>query len=128
MRTLLLAGLLAFLTTGCLWARGHINQPDFYERAASIENGVSTEDDVLDALGSYPGTVRELKSGKTLWAYIFGDSKTEGFNMFIVNFQKSNIGIDTALFKFDENGVLEKHWISQNSENLEWETWPFGDE
>jgi len=128
MRTVVIATVLAALTVGCTWARGRINTPDFHNKVAAIEVGVSTQEDVLDAVGSYPGTVRQLKSGKEIWAYIFGDSKTEGFSLIIVGWQKSNIGIDTALFKFDENGVLERQWVSNNSQDLEWEMWPYGDD
>ncbi|RKY19644.1 MAG: hypothetical protein DRQ55_10150 [Planctomycetota bacterium] len=124
----LMASLLLLTTGGCSWGRQRVNVEGMHARAEALRPGVSTQEHVLAAMGTHPNRVMDLKNDKEAWVYIFGDGKTEGFNMFIVAFQKSNIGLDTAMLTFDANGVLEDMWISNNSQELEWELWPFGDE
>ena len=122
---------LAALTilTGCHFSRARVNVPDFYERAEQVEIGKTHADD-LPAIFGTPA-FQELKlgeEGKKAYVYVFGDAKTESFNMFIFSVGETNSGVDTATFFADENGVIEKTVIGDNSRDLPWDFWAFSDD
>ena len=78
-------------------------------------------------LGSPPNNVIAVGGGRTVYLYAFGDSKTEGFNIILLEITKSNVGIDSAIFIADRNGVVQESYVSNNSRDLPWEFWAFGD-
>ena len=113
--------------TGCMWSRSRTNIKDFYSRVDAVVPGETKTADIPAILGSPPNNIIPLANGGSILLYTFGDAKAHGFNLLIVNFQKTNIGIDTALFITDGQGVVEEVNVSTNSKDLEWQFWPFGD-
>ncbi len=91
-----------------------------------MEPGITQATDLESIFGSPPNAIIPSSDG-TIHLYNFGDAKTEGFNIFIVSFRKSNVGLDSALFFVGDDGVVSKKVISNNSKDLDWEFWPFGD-
>jgi hypothetical protein len=64
---------------------------------------------------------------KLLYAYAYGDSKTAGLSLILINISKTNTGIDTALVLTDENEVVQQVYLGEQSADLPWEWWAFGD-
>jgi hypothetical protein len=110
---------------GCSWSRQKFNVEDFHKKAAAIKIGETKAADLESIFGSPPNAIIPFKES-SIHLYNFGDTKTESFNLLIVNFQKSNVGLDSAMFFVDESGIVKDAVISNNSQNLNWEYWPFG--
>ena len=117
---------LAFVLSGCQFARSQINIEDFNKKAESIIPGKTTTAEVLEILGSPPSAILQLRNEKA-YVYTFGDSKTGGLNLFIFGTRKTNLGIDSAYFFLDENDVITRKIVSNNSQDLTWDWWAFGD-
>lgn len=110
---------------GCSWGRQQINQSDLESRAAQVVAGKTTAAELEEAIGT-PTSITPIGRNQ-LYAYTFGDSKTEALNLLIINIGKTNTGLDTALFLIDENSVVQDSRIGTNSKDLPWEWWAFGD-
>ena len=132
-RSLVTLSLMAPLLFGCSFSRHRINDTAIGEkvRAAqadgSLQFGTTTPEDVIRIVGSDPHTVLALPGGGRLLGFTYGQTKFQGFTSIILNITKSNTGLDTALFFFDENGRLFKHYGSTHSKDLRFEWWAFGD-
>lgn len=122
---LLLLGLVS--VTGCTWSRQRTNITDFHKRVAGVVPGETKAQDLPALLGSPPNNILPIAGGGAVLLYTFGDSKTNGFNILIINLSKTNVGIDSAVFISDAKGIVQEVNVSTNSSNLEWEFWPFGD-
>lgn len=120
-------GMLVVALGGCTFNRAQINQADLTQRMAGVVPGQTTIAEVEAMAGSTATSITPLGGGKLLYAYTFGDSKTAGLMLIILNISKTNAGFDTALFLVDENGVVEWAGVGQNSEDLPWQWWAFGD-
>jgi hypothetical protein len=115
----------ALLASGCTFMRHHINTVDFHERIRNVEDGKTTTDELRDMIGSPPQSVLYTGKGERIWVYSFGEAKTAGLTLIVFNTLKTNMGLDGALFLIDENGVVKEHIVSNNSQDLAWEWWPF---
>ncbi len=105
--------------------RHHINTVDFHERIKDVEDGRTTTDELREMIGSPPQSVLFAGKGERIWVYSFGEAKTAGLTLIVFNTMKTNMGLDGALFLIDENGVVKEHTVSNNSQDLAWEWWPF---
>jgi hypothetical protein len=120
---LLLAAMTA--TTGCMFSREQLNVADFPSQVASIQPGRSTLADLEALVG--PATSVTPIGDKRLHVYTFSDSKTMGFNIIVFGVSKTNTGFDTALFLVDSRNVVESFAVTENSKDLPWQFWSFGD-
>jgi hypothetical protein len=111
---------------GCSWGRQQINQADLESRVTGVVPGQTTAAELERMAGGPPTSITPIGQ-KQLYAYTFGDSKSEALTLLIVNIGKTNTGLDTALFLIDENGVVESSRVGTNSKDLPWEWWAFGD-
>jgi hypothetical protein len=111
---------------GCSWGRQQINQADLETRVARVVPGQTTVAELEELAGGPPTSITPIGQ-KQLYAYTFGDSKSEALTLIIVNIGKTNTGLDTALFLIDENGIVESSRVGTNSKDLPWEWWAFGD-
>jgi hypothetical protein len=125
---IIVAGLaaLAITAAGCSWSRNQVNQADMERRVAGVVPGQTTVAE-LEAMAGGPPTSITPIGDKQLYAYTYGDAKTEALTLLIINIGKTNSGFDTALFLIDENGIVEFARVGQNSRDLPWEWWAFGD-
>lgn len=122
-----LLGGLALMAGGCAFNRAQVNQADLPQRVAGVVPGQTTIAEVEAMAGSTATSITPLGDGKSLYAYTYGDSKTAGLMLIILNISKTNAGFDTALFLVDQNGIVEWAGVGQNSKNLPWQWWAFGD-
>lgn len=122
-----LLGLFGLLASGCTFNRTKTNLEDFHERIERVEVGVTTSEDLLDILGGPPTNIIDVAGDRRVWLYTFGDSKTSGLTLIVLNISKSNVGIDSAIFILDPDGVVEEARYSRNSEDLDWDWWAFGE-
>jgi hypothetical protein len=120
-----LAGV-ALALGGCSWGRQQINQADLEGRVSGVVPGQTTAAELERMAGGPPTSITPI-GRKQLYAYTFGDSKSEALTLLIINIGKTNTGLDTALFLIDENGVVESSRVGTNSKDLPWEWWAFGD-
>lgn len=112
--------------SGCLFSRSVINGPEMRQRIGSVEAGRTTAADLERILGTPPTSITPVGSGR-VYAWSFGDAKTAGLNLVLININKTNLGIDTALFLVDAQDVVQQISVGKNSEQLPWEWWAFGD-
>ena len=122
---LTLALLMAVAVSGCTFHRSRLNIEDFNAKAAQIEPGKTTAGELVEILGSQPNTILPIEDGQSIYIYYFGDTKTGGLTLIIVNFLKTNSGIDSGFFILDKNKVVQRAFVSRNSEEVSWGWWPF---
>lgn len=126
-RALTLAAIAA-LATSCTFARAEINDPTLPQRLAEgLVIGETTEDELIEAIGTPPGQIILLKDRERLLIYNYGQSRTKGFTLIIFNAAKTNVAVDSAVFLIGSNGRVKEAWIGDNSEDVPFEWWPFGD-
>ena len=116
------------LASGCTIMRQDINTVDFHEKIKNVETGKTTTDELQDMIGSPPQSILYVAGGERIWVYSFGQAKTAGITLIVFNTLKTNIGLDGALFLIDESGVIKEYTVSNNSQALPWEWWPFDEE
>jgi hypothetical protein len=119
--------LLAALAAGCSFNKVDVNDPEIPDRAEAVVPGTTTRDELVAALGSEPVHFIQLKDGSRLLVYAYGQSKSNGLSLGIVNFSKTNTGIDTAWFLVGPDGVVRDKWVGDACRGLEWDWWPFGE-
>jgi hypothetical protein len=125
-KCLVAAGVL--LMTGCTIARQDINTVDFHDRIMNVEPGKTTTDELKEMIGSPPQSILYVKGGERIWLYSFGQAKAAGLTLIVFNTLKTNVGLDGALFLIDQNGVVKEYNVSNNSQDLPWEWWPFDED
>jgi hypothetical protein len=126
MRISLAAAVVVMALGGCTWGRQQINQADLERRVAGVVPGQTTVAELEQMAGGPPTSITPIGQ-KQLYAYTYGDSKSEALTLLIINIGKTNTGLDTALFLIDQNGIVESARVGTNSEDLPWEWWAFGD-
>jgi hypothetical protein len=127
--SVVVAALLAALAValgGCAWNRNQINRADLESRVSGVVPGQTTSAELEKMIGGPPTSIAQI-GNKQLWAYTYGDAKTEALAAIIITISKTNMGIDTALFLIDEKGIVQSARVGQNSKDLPWEWWAFGD-
>ena len=117
--------LLCIALTGCMFGRNKINIEEFNAKAAQIETGKTTAKEATEIIGSPPNAILQLGKGERAYVYTFGDAKTGGLNLIVFNTRKTNTGIDSAYFFLDDNDVIVKKIVSNYSDDLDWDWWPF---
>ena len=123
----LVVALLAPGIAGCTFSRAQINAADLEQRVANVVPGTTHIEEVERMIGGPATSITPVSSDRLLYAWTFGDSKTAGLTLILLNIMKTNSGIDTALFLVDEGGVVEEAKIGQNHKEVGWQWWAFGD-
>ena len=111
---------------GCSMQRQRINIENPYTRIARVRTGETRVEELSAILGTAPSAIVAVPPDKEGWVYSYGDSKTWMLGMIFLNFQKTNTGIDTAIFVVDRSGVVQEVVRGTNSKDLPWQFWPFG--
>jgi hypothetical protein len=119
-------GFLATALAGCGFNRHQINQADLPTRVAGVVPGQTTLAE-LEAMAGGPATSITPVGDKRLYVYTFGDAKTKGLYLILLNISKTNSAIDTGIFLVNENNIVEWMQVGENTEDLPWEWWAFGD-
>ncbi len=123
-----LAVLAAFTLPACTFSRSEINDSNIPQLAAeNLQLGTTTADQLIKGIGTPPGQIILLPEGQRLLIYNYGQSKTKGLTLILFNVAKTNVAIDTAIFLVDANGIVTEAWIGDNSEDVPWEWWAFGE-
>jgi hypothetical protein len=127
MRYYLVGAILVLVTalSGCGWNRQQINHANLPDRITGVVSGQTTLAELESMIGG-PATAITPVGDKRLYTYTFGDSKTEGLYLILLNISKTNTGIDTASFLVNQDNVVEAMQVGKNSEDLPWEWWAFG--
>lgn len=112
---------------GCTFSRAQLNAADLEQRVAGVVPGRTRIEEVERLIGGPATSITPVGAGKLLYAWSFGDTKTAGLTLILINIMKTNSGIDTALFLVDGQGVVEETKIGQNHKQVSWQWWPFGD-
>jgi hypothetical protein len=113
-------------TSACAWNKTVINDSEFLSRAESIVVGQTKVQQLPDILGTTPLTWIETGDGRQVFVYLYGITKTEGFNIIILGISKTNTRIDAAYFVVDNAGVVSNKFVGTNSADVPWEWWAFG--
>lgn len=116
----------ALLVSSCTFSRAEINDSNIPERAKTLEPGSITQEQLIEGIGSPPGQIIFMGDGRRLLIYNYGQSRTKGFTLILFNFLKTNIAVDTAIFLVEGETVVDA-WVGDNSEDVPWEWYPFGD-
>lgn len=111
----------------CTFSRAEINDSNIPNRAKNLEPGKITEEQLIEGIGTPPGQIIFLPDKQRLLIYNYGQSKTKGLTLILFNFLKTNVAVDTAIFLVDANGKVQDAWVGDNSQNVDWEWYPFGD-
>ena len=113
--------------SGCLFARAQVNAVDLPERVASVEPGKTTIAQVERMIGTPATSITPVGGGNLLHVYTYGDTKTAGLALIVLNVSRTNSGFDTAFFVVNPEGVVVEMKVGSNTQDLEWEWWAFGD-
>jgi hypothetical protein len=97
-----------------------------FEKSALVEVGKTKGADLESIIGSPPNTIIPMQGGREVQIYNFGDSKTSGLTLILLNISKSNVRFDSAYFFIDAQGVVERKSLSNYSKDVPWQWWAFG--
>jgi hypothetical protein len=100
--------------------------PIWPERVTGVVPGQTTLAE-LEAMAGGPATSITPIGDKRLYVYTFGDAKTKGLYLILLNISKTNSAIDTGIFPVNENNIVEWMQVGDNTKDLFWEWWAFGD-
>ncbi|MEG1480170.1 MAG: hypothetical protein RSD41_04110 [Kiritimatiellia bacterium] len=117
---------LLIVAPGCIWTRGKINDVAVRTRTANIVLGQTRADTLPKLFGTMPTAIIPLKDGRVVYSFAYGDAKTEGFSLILVTFTKTNSYFSAVYALADANGIVQAVHSAPQQE-VEWETWPFGD-
>lgn len=118
---------LAFGTSGCMWGRLQVNDPEIVVRAKAIRPGITNVDQLRGILQAEP-TLRLPGKGSTLLGYTYADTKSNGLVLIVVNFSKTQTVAETLYVEVDsETGLVRRTYVPGKRE-LEWEWNPFDGE
>ena len=126
--SLLLSLPLLALQSGCSFQRQRINIEHPFSRIARVKPGETRAEELIAILGTAPSNVVPIPPDKEGYVYGYGDSKTFMLGIVLLNFQKTNTGIDTAIIVVDKDGIVQNVVHGTNSKDLPWQFWPFGGE
>lgn len=105
--------------TGCITSsdRGGVTNHWRSETLPSFEAGITTQSDVLQALGP-PSQLIRLEDGSVFY-YLTEESGETTFLLFIYNHTRSRTRYDRAIFFFDGEGKLTE--FATSSESLDYD-------
>ena len=112
--------------SGCMWNKTVVNDSEFLSKAETIVVGQTKVQQLPEILGTTPLTWIETGDGRQVFVYLYGVSKTEGFNLIIFGISKTNTRIDAAYFVIDGAGLVSNKFVGTNSADVPWEFWAFG--
>jgi hypothetical protein len=115
------------LASGCSWSRQRINVQGFHQKAEQVVPGETRAMELEVIFGTPAARVQELSGGEKMHVYSFGEAKTNGLTLILVNISRTNMGVDSGYFIEDSSGVIREKMISNNSRDLPWEWWAFGE-
>lgn len=116
---------LAMAAGGCIWNRARVNDAAVAERAAGIVPGETRAEELPGILGAAPSAVIPLRDGRMVYAFSYGDAKTEGVSLILVTLTKTNSSFSAVYVFVDGEGVVRAVERSP-APAPRWETWPFG--
>jgi hypothetical protein len=101
-----------FLLGGCSSDKGYSGVNNIWrsENPAVWEVGLTTETDVIDALGP-PSQLISLEN-ETVYYYLREERKSTGVFLLIYNWKNQMLTYDRAIFFFDQQGKLTKQSYS----------------
>lgn len=125
--TLLAVGawLLATGTTGCIWNRMKMNDPEIVTYAKNIIPEKTKVSELKSLLHAEP-TIKMPAKGGEQFVYTFSDSKSEGLMLLLVNFTKTTTTASSLFIEAGTNGIVKAVHIPHSPEPA-WEFWPFGE-
>ncbi len=123
-RLLLLTAALPLLG-GCIWNRALVNDAGVAARAEAIVPGQTRAEELPGIMGRVPTSVIPLRDGRLIYAFSYGDAKTEGFTLILFTLSKTNSAFSAVYVFTDEAGVV-RHVEASPAPETAWETWPFG--
>ena len=126
MKGLLSIALAAPLLGGCIWNRAKVNDAGVAARAEAIVPGVTRAEELPGLMGTVPSSVIPLKDGRVVYAFSYGDAKTEGFTLILFTLSKTNSAFSAVYVFTDAAGVVRRVEASP-APVTDWETWPFGE-
>ena len=121
MRRVSIGLIFCLLITGCAFSRGNVGSKLNPEKVALVEQGVSTEEQVVTLLGA-PDRVLQ-GNGQRLFQYYHYDMK-HGTLLF---FSRINIASDDLFIVFSRDGLVEKIIFGTRTNDMKFQFWPFGD-
>jgi outer membrane protein assembly factor BamE (lipoprotein component of BamABCDE complex) len=113
------------LVQGCAFSRGTLGEEIKSEAVSSIKKGVSTQADVLAALGA-PDRLLQV-NGRDVFQYYRYDAKAGSLLLILVNFSRLTIKSDDLFVILNRDGIVEDIIVSKRTEGAEFRFWPFGD-
>ena len=124
---LVVVAALAAVSSGCVWSRMRMNDPEIAVRARAITPGQTKVAALPQILCAQP--TRKRTVGKTTtFEYSYSDAKTKSFSIILFTWSRTENVTETLYVEADaETGVvtnvprLERH-------EPEWRFWPFDDE
>ncbi len=114
------------MTTGCSWSRNKINDTTIVSRQQLIQVGTTPIADVPSILAAAPSAIVPLPSGGNQYSFVFGDSRTNGLNLILFNFAKTNLVTSAIYITSDKDGIVN-HVSQSHTADPEWQWWPFGE-
>lgn len=124
---IMLFAVLMLGTSGCMWGRVRMNDPQIVSRARAVKPGETTEAELAGILGTQP-TMKIPGKGKTLHAYSFADTKSHGLMLIVVNFVRSQTVTETLYVETDAATGRVTKILPPTSHEIEWRFWPFGED
>ena len=118
--TILICVCLGFLASGCLFGRQKINVEDFHAKAATIVPGKTTGKEAMEAIGSPPNAILQLKDEKA-YVYTFGDGRVpSGEDMIPIpqSHKKTKVTLETTHTQIAGGSEIPGHWARA------WHTYP----
>lgn len=113
-------------TSGCIWNRAKINDPTIVEYVSRIKVGRTPIVQVPHLLGAVPSSITPLSTGDTVHAFSYGDTRTNGLNLILFVFTKTNVSTSAIYVTADDKGVV-KQVVTTPFHAPEWESNPFGE-
>ncbi len=117
---------LPLLTSGCMWGRMKINDPEIVRLARNIEPGKTLGSDVPRILGAQP-TMRMPGKEYRMLGYTYADTKSNGLMLILFNFTRSSTVAETLYIEVDSKTDVVTRMYIPPTHDLEWRFWPFGD-
>ena len=113
--------LVLVLTPGCAFVRGTMGEEFEAKDIAKLHKGTSTRSEVGVWLGAPDEIVQA--GGYEIFHYRQYDSKM-GYLMFL---SRINVGSSNLYVFFDQHGIVREVIYGEQTKDLEFQIWPFGD-
>jgi hypothetical protein len=120
--------LLLLAASACSFNRSYVNPDcrDLPKRMSQVKKGETTVNELEEILGAKPQSTMRTPTGELVLVYTYGEVKSSGLTLIVLNLSRANSAIDTALFFIDAQNIVQDYSVGDASRRLEWEWWPFG--